>query len=791
MASATDNRLRVFCSFSYSDEKYMRELRTRLGELERQGLIEVWTDREIPAGQAWDTAIRDALEASDIFLALVSPDYMNSEYAYGTELVSAVRKYRLGETLVIPIIVRPVDWMSSPLANFQALPRDAKPISTWSNEDEAWLDVIKGIRGAVETLSSRPDEQLSREPPGPPASSRGKAAQETGEDEPEGYPRLRRRERMEVAPRALSDKWSKKDQLDFLDYATALSLFIENPRTDKPLTISIDAPWGMGKTTLMRMIQSQLQGNQQQEKATVKTTLVRKMISRLRGRPNRVEGNRLQDEALPTVWFNAWQHDEEESVWATLVLDILDQTRKEVGLRERARLWLDLNRKRVDVTRLILRLLGSLLVLFGFLLAVVFVIGLLWAGNILQEVTQWVWQSIVLIGGLGIVATLYNTIVKDVYRRITSPFNLNISQYISAPDYKEKAGFLSLFQEDFRRVVDSITTKTNSTAANDASLPSNGRRPLVIFIDDLDRAAPSKAVEIIEAISVLLDVEHCVFIVGMDSEMVAASIETKYKDVKDHLGYANENDLTLGRSFLEKIIQIPFRIPRADKVVFSTFIKDVLKAEERDAGRDITDRPAEEDSYQDASSQEQSEEAAMKIAGAEREMRAEIIRATSFEDSAEVRQAVLAAARYLEYNPRKLKRFINLFKLQALIANLRGLLENGTIRLDHLAKWLTIRTCWPTIIESTMADLDYPDHLLQAHATQNELQNLTDGPQEAVEARDKLVRLLTYPAVELFYQDTDLIELLQETSHSASNVSPYLHLTMVTAGSAIPAQSNI
>jgi hypothetical protein len=89
-----------------------------------------------------------------------------------------------------------------------------------------------------------------------------------------------------------------------------------------------------------------------------------------------------------------------------------------------------------------------------------------------------------------------------------------------------------------------------------------------------------------------------------------------------------------------------------------------------------------------------------------------------------------------------------------------------------------------------MADPDYPKRLLQAHATQDELQNLNDESLEAVEARDKLARLLRYPAVEQFYQDTDLIELLQERSGSASDMSPYLHLTEVTAGSAVPAQSD-
>ena len=232
----------------------MDELRTRLVELERQDLIEVWTDRDIQAGQDWEMVTREALEASDIVLALVSPDYIASDYAYGTEMVLAVRKYSRGDALVIPIIVRPADWMSSPLANFQALPKDARPISTWSNKDEAWLNVITGIRKAAEVLLSKREEPLSRVSPGQPPSPKGKAAQKTGEDETEGGPEPRQRERMDVAPRALSNEWSKDDQLKFLDYATALSLFIEDPRTDTLLTISIDAPWGMGKTTMNMVV---------------------------------------------------------------------------------------------------------------------------------------------------------------------------------------------------------------------------------------------------------------------------------------------------------------------------------------------------------------------------------------------------------------------------------------------------------------------------------------------------------------------------------------------------------
>jgi hypothetical protein len=53
---------------------------------------------------------------------------------------------------VIPIIIRSVDWSGAPFAELQALPKDAKAVASWKNTDEAWIDVARGLRHAVEEL---------------------------------------------------------------------------------------------------------------------------------------------------------------------------------------------------------------------------------------------------------------------------------------------------------------------------------------------------------------------------------------------------------------------------------------------------------------------------------------------------------------------------------------------------------------------------------------------------------------------------------------------------------------
>jgi hypothetical protein len=54
---------------------------------------------------------------------------------------------------MIPIIVRPCDWQSSPFAHLQSLPRNGQPITTWSLPDEAFVDVVAGIRSVIKDLA--------------------------------------------------------------------------------------------------------------------------------------------------------------------------------------------------------------------------------------------------------------------------------------------------------------------------------------------------------------------------------------------------------------------------------------------------------------------------------------------------------------------------------------------------------------------------------------------------------------------------------------------------------------
>ncbi len=114
--------------------------------LQRQGVISAWHDRAIPPGGVWEAEILGHLERADIILLLVSADFLASEYCWDKEVAHAMARQRAGTAQVIPVVLRPMDWSMAPFATLQALPRDAKPVTTWPNHDEAFADIARGIR---------------------------------------------------------------------------------------------------------------------------------------------------------------------------------------------------------------------------------------------------------------------------------------------------------------------------------------------------------------------------------------------------------------------------------------------------------------------------------------------------------------------------------------------------------------------------------------------------------------------------------------------------------------------
>jgi hypothetical protein len=140
----------VFFSYSHADEVLRDQLEKQLSMLKRQGVISVWHDRRIMAGQEIDHAISDNLETAEIILLLVSSDFLASDYCYDREMTRAMERHVAGEAVVIPVILRACDWHHAPFGKLLATPTDGKPITQWPDRDQAFLEVARAIRGAAQ-----------------------------------------------------------------------------------------------------------------------------------------------------------------------------------------------------------------------------------------------------------------------------------------------------------------------------------------------------------------------------------------------------------------------------------------------------------------------------------------------------------------------------------------------------------------------------------------------------------------------------------------------------------------
>lgn len=155
--------IKVFYSYAHKDEKLRRELSAALALPRRTGVIQDWSDRNIPHGANWKEEIDHKLDSADLVLLLISSDFIQSEYCWGIEMQAAMARHQAGKARVVPILLRPVHWQGAPFAKLQALPPDGKPVTEWEPRDRGWATVAE----AIDTLASELMRQLPRQQAAP------------------------------------------------------------------------------------------------------------------------------------------------------------------------------------------------------------------------------------------------------------------------------------------------------------------------------------------------------------------------------------------------------------------------------------------------------------------------------------------------------------------------------------------------------------------------------------------------------------------------------------------------
>ena len=144
--------MKGFVSYAHEDGEMFKEVRKYLTHLERVFEIEFWSDHSIRAGQHWNTEIRDAINAADVFLLLCSPSFLASDFIFD-EAVAAIEG-RARKDQIIPVILQGRRWRDH-FGAYQAVPtdqNDVKPIVNWVPQSEGYEQAFEQVKVALAKL---------------------------------------------------------------------------------------------------------------------------------------------------------------------------------------------------------------------------------------------------------------------------------------------------------------------------------------------------------------------------------------------------------------------------------------------------------------------------------------------------------------------------------------------------------------------------------------------------------------------------------------------------------------
>ncbi len=150
--------LKVFFSYSHNDMDLMQRLHIHLAPLRRMDRIATWSDREILPGSDWDETIKENLRTADIVLLLISADFVASDYIWEKELKIIEERETKGEkVLVLPILLRPMDYSLLKFAEKQMLPKHEesgklRPVSLWDDKELALSIIATKIKEAIDSF---------------------------------------------------------------------------------------------------------------------------------------------------------------------------------------------------------------------------------------------------------------------------------------------------------------------------------------------------------------------------------------------------------------------------------------------------------------------------------------------------------------------------------------------------------------------------------------------------------------------------------------------------------------
>jgi len=460
-----------------------------------------------------------------------------------------------------------------------------------------------------------------------------------------------------------NDQPTAVDRMGFKPYVDALAQVLTSEGTNPPFTVALEGEWGSGKSSFIYQLRQAIEARHQTKLARAARTPVRAVSYPAPREPR-------------FVTFNAWQHDKDEALWASFALEFVRQVAPK-RFWSRIAMQSALLHQRADKKAILTRVVvGTFLVLLLLLIVAKKVFfPTLNSDDGPSALQEWMTYLSLAVPGALAGSWLTKSIVTVLPQAVKAPLG-DLKKFVEQPDYKSKLGFLERFHDDFAKCVNAYT---------------GGSRTFV-FVDDLDRCEVPKAVELLQALNLLLAANlPLVVVLAIDRPKIAAGVAVRNRELlaflprpgSDVAGLpADENRIGIayGHEFVEKFVQLSLRIPRLGAETAPAFLDSlVFPASATGTGDQRGGQVARDADEEDP--------------------------VTS--DGTEVRRMLDLVAPTLGFNPRRLKQFLNLFRVRYFIASKTGQLERQQGRrgwtISQLGKIVAIEVLRPRLLDELLA----------------------------------------------------------------------------------------
>jgi hypothetical protein len=163
----------LFYAYAAQDVRMHEQLEKHLRALKQRGALADWHSRVVGSDAAWRTEVSPHVAQADVVMLLVSGDFVSHEYCYGPEVHLALERHLRGEVRLIPVLLRPCNWKSTPFGALHPLPQDGKPVSRWRSAELAFQSIVAGIAPPapqpVAVAAVEPETPVGDEAAAPPA----------------------------------------------------------------------------------------------------------------------------------------------------------------------------------------------------------------------------------------------------------------------------------------------------------------------------------------------------------------------------------------------------------------------------------------------------------------------------------------------------------------------------------------------------------------------------------------------------------------------------------------------